>query len=604
MPDQPATGAERKKLSLDNLPAGLLAGLGLALTAGITLLFGLGRFGLTGPDEPRYAAIAWSMWRSGNYITPRLAGRIWLQKPVLYYWLAAAAFHLLGVGTAAARAPNSLLALATVAALAVWLAKRHSSRAGWLMAALGLTSAFIIGFGRAASTDMPLAAGMTFSLICAYEGLRAKNAVAGERWLLGAGAGLGLAVLAKGPVAGLLEGLVCLLWILAQRRRDGWRKILRPWPWVVFLAVAVPWYAALIWRHPRFFRYFFWRQNLERFASNRYHHLQPAWFYLPILAAAIFPWTGWLIPALADATRASRRGWRRWRARQAWTDEARESGPLRLWLALWTLTPVFFFSLSQSKLPSYILPAVPGCLAGLAVTAAERWDKFPRLALLATAALAGLIPIGVWSVPWILAPKAERPPLAWLWRQTPFWSMTAFLTAILLFWAWRRRTRLLTGVTVLLMALGVGLTLTRWGARMDRAASTRPLARAIAGQCGENYAAVRDAGAGTPPAACRLYGWRADRNLVYGLEFYRHARLAPLDRRRHWPRAGLLITRRRWTGELIAAALAHRRWPREAVAAPHGADWALVRITTRHGLKKAAHKTAQARSRPKQGWQP
>ncbi len=566
-------------------PGVILAAAGLALTAAVTLFYGLGNFGLVGPDEPRYAAIAWAMAHTGNYITPRLAGRIWLEKPVLYYWLAAIAFRLFRAGTAAARAPNSVLALISVVALSVWLARRHSRRAGWLAAALGFSSAFIIGFGRAASTDMPLAALMTLSLICAYEGLRADSSAVARIWLMGAGAGLGLAVLAKGPVAGVLEAGLVLPWIILQRRAGAWRRLLSPWPWLVFIAVAFPWYTALTWRHPGFFRFFFWQQNLERFATNRFHHPEPFWYYLPVLAGAIFPWCGWLGPPLAEAAAAARPGWRRWRARQSWADEATERGPLLLWLALWTLFPIIFFSLSASKLPGYILPAVPGCLGMIAAIAAEHWDSFPRWALVITAALASLIPAGVWLLPWMLAPRAEQPPLAWVWRQTPLWLICAALAVILLQWAWRRRTLLLSATTMLLVTLGTGLTLARWGGAIDRAASTRPLAKAIAQFCGESYASVLEAGSGG--GHCPLYGWQADRNLVYGLEFYRHARLAELNRMPHWPEQGLAVLRWRSIPAFMRAALAHRRRLREALPTPPGADWALVWIRRNAGSLNA-----------------
>src|SRR6185437_12017526 len=136
--------------------------------AWLMLLAGLGGFGLIGPDEPRYAAIAAAMARTQDWITPRLWGAAWFEKPVLYYWLAGLSQRLRGVSAAAARLPNAVLAIATIAALWWFLRRTHSARAGALAGFLGLTSVFIFGFGRAATTDMTLAAPLTLGLLALY----------------------------------------------------------------------------------------------------------------------------------------------------------------------------------------------------------------------------------------------------------------------------------------------------------------------------------------------------------------------------------------------------------------------------------------------------
>ncbi len=472
---------------------------GWAALAWAMLLAGLGAFGVTGPDEPRYAAIAAAMARSGDFVSPRLWGRLWLEKPVLLYWLAALADRLRGVSTAASRLPNALLAIALSAALGGFLARARSRRAGWLAAYLSLSTAFLFAFGRAATTDMTLTAPFALGMLAFYFAvIDGRGPQRG--WLAAGAAALGLATLAKGPVAVVLAALALAGFAAAQRRWRIFRRLLSPLPIAVFFAVAAPWYAALTWRHPRFFRFFFLQQNLERFATNRYQHPQPFWFYLPVLALALFPWCGWLGLPLGDAAgRLRREGWRGWRG----------ADPLATYLAMWLLAPLAFFSLSQSKLPGYILPAMPAAVALIAVSADRHWQRLPRGPLLLSAVLAGLVPWAVWD-----APRASAAPAAI--------AAGAAAVAGLAALAWRRRCAALVGATCALLAGGV-LALTRppRSRALDSALSGRPLARALQAGCGTGL-----------PAACAgrpLYQWNLDRGRLYGAEFYLNARLTP------WP---------------------------------------------------------------------
>ncbi|MGH9481071.1 MAG: ArnT family glycosyltransferase, partial [Terriglobales bacterium] len=322
--------------------AGLIAGAALAwaATAWVMLFAGLGAVGLIGPDEPRYAAIAAAMGRSRDFITPRLWGVPWLEKPILYYWLAALAGGLGRIGDAAARLPNAALAAALSLALGLFLWRVHSARAGVLAAWLTLTAAMTIVLGRAATTDMTLAAPFALGMMALYLFLREQR----SRWLMGAAAALALATLAKGPVAVVLAGLALIGFAATQRRwRLAWRRLgdgqsasrrplpgiaahppsdqrerpwqevashpalLRPWAVALYFLVASPWFVAVQWRNPEFFRVFFLQHNLERFASNRFEHPQPLWFFVPVLLLALFPWTGWLGLPLAAAARRLRR---------------------------------------------------------------------------------------------------------------------------------------------------------------------------------------------------------------------------------------------------------------------------------------------------------
>lgn len=487
-----------------------------AVLAWITLLWRLGSFGLSGPDEPRYAAIAAGMLRHGDWITPRLWGSPWFEKPVLYYWLAGISDRLTHVGAAAARRPNAILAVGLCAAMALFLRKEHSARAAWLAGFMGLSSAFVIGMGRAATTDMTLTVPLTLSLLAAY-GWWQRRQTGVLAW---AAVGLGLAVLAKGPVAIALAGMIVIVFAATQRRlRDLW-NLLRPIPIALFFLVAAPWYIALELRQPEFFRIFFLQHNLERFATNRFEHPQAWWFYLPVLLLAVFPWTGWLwLPLRAAGTRLRRRGWRGF-----W--DGRDAG-LKFYLGLWVLAPVLFFTLSQSKLPGYILPAIPPAIMLMAIGAAESWPRLPGLAVGISAVLAGLIPAGVRLAPWALLPRGQRPALGPLLRDPGTELLAGVTIFLLLLLALRRRPLALTAATCALVA-GAVLTLTHppLSAEMDLAYSGRPLARSVQAQC--------QAGLPLHCGAVPLYEWNLNRSMLYGLQFELGSAI------QEWPETGTL----------------------------------------------------------------
>ena len=313
--------------------------------SGFLFFFGLAYFGLVGADEPRYAQVAREMLARHDWITPTLGGSPWLEKPPLYYWQAMCAYRLFGVSDWAARLPSPLDA--TVMVLAVYFFLFRFGGAAKLDGALMTASAAgVIGFSRAASTDMPLAASFTLALLAWYAWHES-----GSRAALGifyASSGLGM--LAKGPVAPLLAGVIIVIFALA--RGDWslvWRTLVTPMV-LLFAAIVVPWYAAVQVRNPDFFRVFILEHNLGRFGSNLYHHKEPFWYYVPVVLAALIPWVAAAIAALGEAMRT-------WRAegRQGLQGE----NALNVFLLIWFVVPVVFFSVSQSKLPGYILPALP-----------------------------------------------------------------------------------------------------------------------------------------------------------------------------------------------------------------------------------------------------
>jgi 4-amino-4-deoxy-L-arabinose transferase-like glycosyltransferase len=293
----------------------------------VVFLSGLTSFGLAGPDEPRYASIGRAMETSGDWITPRLWGHGWFEKPPLLYWMMAAGFSL-GLGPEAApRLPIALASLAFLGFYFLYLRREFNLFVGSVATGLLATSALWIGYSHAAVTDIPLS--ITFAAAC----LLLMPAVEGRAVRVSAAAALlALSVLAKGLVPLVL--ILPFLWF-SRRQLHRW---LRPRPVLVFLAIALPWYVICQSRNPQFFNVFFVQHQLGRFTSPEMQHVQPFWFYAPVLAGALFP--GTLLCAFACWPRL-------------YHDRRRR------FLGATVVFGFLFLSVARNKLPGYILPLIP-----------------------------------------------------------------------------------------------------------------------------------------------------------------------------------------------------------------------------------------------------
>ncbi|HWR50175.1 MAG TPA: glycosyltransferase family 39 protein [Bryobacteraceae bacterium] len=347
-----------------------------AVAVFLLLLWNLDGAGLLGPDEPRYASIGRDMARSGDWITPRLWGEPWFEKPPLLYWMTAAGFTL-GLGPEAApRLPVALLSAGFLAVFFIVLRREFGARAAaYATAALG-TSAAWIAYSRVAVTDLPLAATFSaFLLLCVPWIARGE-----KRQLPVAGAMLGLAVLAKGLVPLVLA--LPLIWFARKRWRDA------VIPALVGIAVAAPWYVLVTLRHGRaFINEFFLEHHFGRFATEALRHEQPFWFYLPVLLAGLFPWIA--AAPLAVRTRGDVRR--------------------RVLLAV-VFFGFVFFSASRNKLPGYLLPLVPAAAALIGISLAEL--RRPRWVLAACAATLGILPLIATILPAALERGITHAPLA------------------------------------------------------------------------------------------------------------------------------------------------------------------------------------------------
>ncbi len=307
----------------------------LAVVCYLLFFHALGSVGFLGPDEPRYSSIAREMLRSRDFITPRLNGEPWFEKPVLMYWGAALGDAIFGAGEFGSRFPSAFSATFCVFCLYFCGRRLWGQSAGLICALVLASSVGFFAFSRAASMDMLLTASLTVAL-CSF--LVANNAAgrSRRRWFCAFYAALGFGALAKGPIAFVLPGLSLLGFLLSRRRLNEWKTWHPGCAWII-AAIAGPWYVVCTLANGASFpREFFLNHNLQRFTTNMFGHPHPFYFYLPVLLMLTFPWTFLLISAVR----------RKFDANDA----------LLLW---WIGIPLVFFSFSVSKLPGYILPVVP-----------------------------------------------------------------------------------------------------------------------------------------------------------------------------------------------------------------------------------------------------
>jgi 4-amino-4-deoxy-L-arabinose transferase-like glycosyltransferase len=326
----------------------------------IAYLYGLGSVPLLGPDEPRYAQVAREMYLRGDWVTPTLAGHTWFEKPALLYWLMIASFRVLGVTELAARLGSVLAGLLTILFVG-WTARRAEFESGEGLRGFGISVAAVAGstlgllaFARGASFDMLLTATVSGCLACLYASEVTRDEGRRRAMLVGFYVLLGASLLAKGLVGLVIPGGVAFVYFLLRRRLSGIFRLGLLWGVPLAMLVAATWYAPVLIKHGRVFvEQFVVQHHFARFVSNKFHHSQPFYFYLPITLMLALPWTAFLIGGIWGAGSVNPRA-----------EDA--ASKLRVLALAWLIVPVLFFSASSSKLPGYVLPAIPGAavLAG------------------------------------------------------------------------------------------------------------------------------------------------------------------------------------------------------------------------------------------------
>ena len=326
---------------------------------------------LVRPDEGRYAEIPREMVASGDWLTPRLNGLKYFEKPALQYWATAAAYEAFGEHHWTSRLWTALTGLFGVLCV-IYTGWRLFGREAGIYAGMVLGSSLLYaGMAHVDTLDMGVTAFMGATL-CAFLLAQRDGASPHEtrNWMWAAWAAMGLAVLSKGLQGVVLPGAVLVLYLLANRDFALWKRLHPASGIAVFLAVTAPWFVAVSLANPEFFQFFFIHEHFERFLTKSHHRYQPWWYFIPILAAGLLPWLFVALDALARA----------WRKPQRERSDAPRFEASNL-LFIWSLFIFVFFSASGSKLPSYILPIFPA----LALLAGEHLTLVParRLAWLA-----------------------------------------------------------------------------------------------------------------------------------------------------------------------------------------------------------------------------
>lgn len=339
---------------------------------------------LHSPDEGRYAEMAREMAASGDWVTPRLNGLKYFEKPPLQLWLTAAGFSLFGVSDAVARWVPALYGLGVCLVVAAVLGARAGAAAAQAGALVAAGTCWIVANAHFISLDMGLCFWLTVALAgwigCFDDARDAPQGKPGVWPSLLAWVGMAGAFLSKGLVGLVIPGAaVCLSALLL--RRPALIGALRWWPGVaVFAAMVAPWLVNISLREPGFMHFFFVHEHFERFTSEVHRRIEPIWYFLPVFLAGGLPWLGhWLAAARLHSTRA--------RADSTFTGG---TDPVDTLLLAWTGFIFVFFSVSGSKLPSYILPMYPA----LAIWFARRWQRIAPASLARAhllAAAAGLL---------------------------------------------------------------------------------------------------------------------------------------------------------------------------------------------------------------------
>ena len=396
------------------LPPSALMWISLALLAVFTYFFSLS-IPLLGPDEPRYAQVAREMFERGDWITPTLGGHNWFEKPALLYWLEMASFNLFGVTEFAARIGPALFGLGTVAAL--WLLGNSiatentevtekskslplmfsvsDSFANWL-ALIAASTLGILVFSRGASFDITVTFPMTAALVSffIFDHAQRNHPVA-----IAPGSNtprravlplilfyffIGVALLAKGLIGIVFPYAIVTLYYLLSRRMPSRQFIVSLfWGILIAMAVAAVWYLPMYMRHGwEFVDEFFLQHHFQRFTSNKYKHPQPFYFFLWVLPLMTLPWLPFFFAAIWKFIKST------FHKSATENTEYAEQSSLLLFAIAWLIVPLGFFSFSGSKLPGYILPAVPAAILITALfvnklVSKAKWRNF--VAAIATA---------------------------------------------------------------------------------------------------------------------------------------------------------------------------------------------------------------------------
>lgn len=408
----------------------------------------IGHNALIHPDEGRYATISLGMLQSGDWITPRLNGLLYFEKPALPYWIGALSFQLFGVSEASARLWPAISGFLSITLVGMTARRLWGSEAGHTAALVMGSSCWVMANSHFLNLDTGLTFFLTLSL-CAFLLAQREDAglAARRNWMWLCWAAMAGATLSKGLIGILIPGAVLVLYSLLFRQFFFWRRLHLITGLILFLALSAPWFVLVSMRNHDFAQFFFVHEHFQRFLTTEHHRSGPLWYFVPFLLVGFMPWTTLLLPMLLQGLR------REGRSALLQADRL---------LLLWAVFIFAFFSKSGSKLPSYILPMFPALalLAGHYLSRIRPGEMAKHL----------ILPVLGWAALLVLDPFVARwqgpdVPLAVLHRLAGFTALGAlsFLLGAACAWRFLALERKLPAIIALSIASVCALTLTTVG---------------------------------------------------------------------------------------------------------------------------------------------
>jgi 4-amino-4-deoxy-L-arabinose transferase-like glycosyltransferase len=305
------------------------------------MLFGrLGGWSLISPDEGRNAEVAREMSQSHSWLVPTYNGLVYLDKPAFYFKTIALSFSLFGESEAVARLSSAFFGFSLVVAVFLFCRKMYDQRTAVLAMLIISTTPLYMAFSRFVIFDMSLAFFVSSTIFACFlaEECEEKQRI---RWYLIGALSAGCATLIKGPVGFIIPTLVIAIFNGVEGRLGVMKRAFALRNWAVFFAIVLPWFVGLSLLRPDFPYYGIMRESVARFTTTEFHRTAPFYYYAPIIAGTFFAWSLLLPESIVVA----------WQKRKIWSRTDRL-------FVVWAIVVVLFFSISQSKLPGYILTAV------------------------------------------------------------------------------------------------------------------------------------------------------------------------------------------------------------------------------------------------------
>ena len=365
---------------------------GLAALLVVVWLATLANRPLFNPDEGRYAEIPREMLSGGDWVIPHLNGLDYIEKPPLQYWATASMYRLFGVSELSARLYTALTALGTIALIGLLAARIGGRETGWRAAAVLAGMIMVIVLGQLITLDMSLTFYMTASLTGFL--LAQRPGESSPKWMLMAWIGAALGVLTKGLVAAAIPAAVLVIYSLCSRDFAPWRRLRLSWGLPLFLGIAVPWHWLAALRLDDFLKFFFVHEHFARYLTPIADRQESWWFFGMVFLIGTVPWT---VPAL----RVIFSGWR----------DLALKGPFSptFFLWIWVLFICVFFSLSDSKLMPYILPAMPALAVLIAALPIATLKRDFLITAILTAIVGLTVGVASFYLPALVPASANRP---------------------------------------------------------------------------------------------------------------------------------------------------------------------------------------------------